>query len=55
MVEEAINHPDQVLKGRFYRMVTLRHWEEKTLKVVFEENSEVLIVTAYWIRRERVA
>jgi uncharacterized protein DUF4258 len=55
LIEETINHPDQVFKGRFNRMVTLRHKEEKTLKVIFEENSEIHIVTAYWIRRKRVA
>ncbi len=55
MVEEAINHPDQALTGRFNRMVALKHRQEKTLKVVYEGNKEVLIVTAYWVRRERVA
>ncbi len=50
-VEEAIRKPNQIVNSRFGRKIALRHYQYRTLKIIFEENEEIVVITAYWTRR----
>ncbi len=53
IVEEVLANPDRVLTGKLNRRVALKRYEDKWIKVIFEEGEDLTVITAYWTRRSR--
>jgi len=53
-VERVIKQPDFSFKSRLGRNVSVKKYNEKLLKVVYEkENDKITVITVYWTRRLR--
>jgi len=53
-VEQAIRQPDLSFRSRLGRYVSVKKYNEKLLKVVYEkENNKITVITVYWTRRLR--
>ena len=53
-VEQAIRNADLSLSGRLGRYISIKKYDDKLLKVVYEkENNKITVVTVYWTRRLR--
>jgi len=50
-VKDAIAKPDKVMIGRLNRRIVLKRYEDKWIKVIFEQGEELTVITAYWTRR----
>jgi len=51
-VEDAIRNPDLSFIARFGRLVALKKYGDKFLKVIYEKsNDKIIVVTLYWTRR----
>ena len=51
IVEEALTNPDKILVGKLNRRIALKRHRDRWIKVIFEGEKEVIVVTAYWTRR----
>lgn len=49
-IEDALENPDRVIKGKFGRKIAQKRLNEKAIRVIYEGN---LIITTYLARRER--
>jgi hypothetical protein len=52
IVEDAIQNPDLSFISRIHRLVALKKYDDKFLKIIYEKsNNKVIVVTVYWTRR----
>lgn len=51
IVEEALTNPDRVVGGRSNRKIALKRYDDRWIKVIFEEGKDVTVITVYWARR----
>jgi len=51
LVKDALAKPDKVMIGRLNRRIVLKRYEDKWIKVIFEQGEELTVITAYWTRR----
>jgi len=53
-IEDAIRKPDIRFVTRMGRFASLKRYENKFLKVIYEKsNDKITVVTVYWTRRLR--
>ncbi len=51
-VEETVLNPHFVIPSRLDRIITVKKYGDKYLKVVYEkDNDKITVVTVYWTRR----
>ena len=51
-VEQTISEPYFSIPARSNRMVIVKKYQDKYLKVIFERsNDKIIVVTVYWTRR----
>ena len=55
MVLEALIKPDKVTRGHHERKIAHRFMNSYVLRVIYEENDLVTVITVYPSRRERSA
>lgn len=55
VVIKALREPDRVLVGRRGRKIAHRFKNKYVLRIVYEENDVITVVTVYPARRERYA
>jgi YD repeat-containing protein len=55
MVTQAVMKPDEVVKGHHERKVAHKLVNGHVLRVIYDENDFVTVVTVYIARRERYA
>jgi len=51
IVEEALTNPDKILVSKLNRRIALKRQRDRWIKVIFEGEKEVIVITAYWTRR----
>ena len=49
-IEDALENPDRVIKGKFGRRIAQKRLNGKVIRVIYEKN---LVITTYLARRER--
>ena len=54
-ITQAIRKPDEVVKGHHGRKIAHKLMNDYVLRVIYDENDIVTVVTAYPARRERYA
>jgi hypothetical protein len=53
MVIKALRRPDRIIFGRHGRKIAHKFMNDRVLRVIYEENDVMTVVTVYPTRRER--
>ena len=55
LVIEALTKPDEVIKGHHRRKIAHKFKNNYVIRVIYEENDFIMVITVYPARRERYA
>ncbi|MGC8912271.1 MAG: DUF4258 domain-containing protein [Nitrososphaeria archaeon] len=54
-VVKALRAPDYIVEGAFGRKIAHKSMDDLILRVIYEDNEEIIVVTVYPARKKRYA